>query len=164
MAQKLETKTKGTLMIERSWISQGVGHIAELVGGGFIHVGGVPIKSEKEIRDIIPAGEERTRALEWFKNKDKTPKDAPKRRIIIEPNGDLKFDNGEPVVSVSDLINNIPAGPFLDAAIKQFAMNENKKDSVASRTQGSIKKGLDKIKQAEDILHELPAEPEVEPD
>lgn len=164
MPQKLETKTKGTLMIERSWISQGVGHIAELSGGGFIHVGGVPIKTEKEIRDIIPAGEDRTRALEWFKNKDKALKDSPKRKVVIEANGDLKFDNGEPVTSVSDLINNIPAGPFLDAAVKQLAINENKKDAAAARTQGSIKKGLEKIKQAEDILKELPDEPEVEPD
>jgi hypothetical protein len=164
MSQKLETKTKGTLLIERSWISQGVGHIAELSAGGFIHVGGVPIKTEKEIRDIIPAGEDRTRALEWFKNKDKVAKEGPKRKILIEANGELRFDNGDPVTSVSDLINNIPTGPFLDAAVKQLAINENKKDASAARTQGSIKKGLDKIKQAEDILHELPAEPETEPD
>jgi hypothetical protein len=127
--QKLETKDKGTYTFKRTWIIQGVGHIGLLAGGGYCHVGGQPIQKAAELRHVIPKGPELDAALEWFTNRDKV-KPAEQKRIVIEPNGDFHFDDGSPITSMSDLINNLPPGPILETAQKLFVLKQMDADKV----------------------------------
>jgi hypothetical protein len=46
------------------------------------------------------------------------------KRIVIEPNGEFRFDDGSPIASMSDLINNLPPGPILEAAQKLFVTKQ----------------------------------------
>jgi len=130
VAQKVFTKSFGVIEVERSWvvvpkqneegsiIRQG-GHIAQLTNGAFVHVTGLPIKSEAEIKAILSTPDLRAvrdEALEWFRNRG-TGEEAALPKIMFDNNGYPQFEDGTPVEKMDDLYNCLQPGPVLTAAI-----------------------------------------------
>jgi hypothetical protein len=124
MSQIFKTKNFGEIEFEKTWINSdekgNVFHIGKLTKGGYAYINGLPITSQKILREAIPKGPELDEALEWFKNKDKAEEEGgPKKRtIIILPNGDYAFEGGEPITDAADLTVNLPAGPALNGALQ----------------------------------------------
>lgn len=119
MSQKIFTKNFGEIIFERTFV-EGPLHIGKLVGGGFLHVTGQPIDSEKELRAAIPRGPELDAALDWFRHKDDVPEGEVVRQVVIKPDGSYKFDDGSPIKSITELVQSIAPGPALDAAVMWF--------------------------------------------
>ena len=130
MAQKIFTKSFGMIEVERSWvvvpkqneegsvIRQG-GHIAQLTNGAFVHVTGLPIKSEAEIKSVLSTPDLRAvrdEALEWFKNRGSEEGD-PLPRIMFDADEYPIFEDGTPVEKMDDLYKCLKPGPVLTAAI-----------------------------------------------
>lgn len=122
--QILKTKQFGEITFTKTWVEGSI-HIGKLAGGGYLHVTGQPIGSEHEIRAVIPKGDHLDDALNWYRNRDKEPEDV-KRRIMINPDGSYSFDNGEPVNTITELVQCIPPGPALDAAVTWFTERSQK--------------------------------------
>lgn len=119
MPQILHTKDFGPIEVVRSYVKGNL-HIVELANGGYAHSSGLPVQNKNELMEAIPPGPALDKALEWWEHRDDEPEE-PKRSIVIRPDGTLAFDDGSPVQSISDIIQHIPPGPFLDAAITAFS-------------------------------------------
>lgn len=132
--QILKTKQFGDITFEKTWVDGSI-HIGRLAGGGYLHVTGQPIASEHEIRAAIPKGPHLDDALRWYKDRDKEP-EGVKRRIMINNDGSYAFDSGDPVVNLTELIQCIPPGPALDAAIMWFT--EHHKTVKAEQAEARI--------------------------
>lgn len=118
MPQILHTKDFGDIEVVRSFVKGNL-HIVELTNGAYAHSSGLPVQSKDELREAIPKGHALDKALHWWEHRnDET--EAPKRRILIQPDGTIAFDDGTPVTSISEIIEYVPRGPFLDAAIAAF--------------------------------------------
>lgn len=133
--QTLKTKHHGDITFLRTWVQSSL-HIGRLAGGGYLHTSGLPIATEQEIREAIPKGPDLDDALQWFKHRDDIPVPV-KRRIMIELDGSYVFDDGNPVQSITELVQCIPPGPALDAAVMWFsarasAANQLKADARAT--------------------------------
>lgn len=130
MAQKVFTKAFGMLEVERSWvvvpkqneegkiIREG-GHVAQLTNGAFVHMTGLPFKSEEEIKKILSTPELRAvrdEALEWFRNRGQG-EEEPLPKIMFDKDGYPLFEDGKPVEKMDDLYNCLQPGPVLTAAI-----------------------------------------------
>jgi len=153
MPQRLETRDRGTFWFEKTWVVGGVGHIGKLVGGGYCKVGGQPITKKTELTNIIPKGPELNEALEWFANRGKVTAKA-QRSIVIGPDGSLKFDDGSPITSMSDIMSNLSPGPMLEMALKMFVLNENKAQTKEVQAQAPV--GISKSKE-QDAIDKLKA-------
>lgn len=126
MGQILHTKDYGDIEVVRSFV-KGTLHIVELAGGGYAHASGLPIQNMNELTEAIPPGPYLEKALHWWEHRydDEV---QPKRSIMLRPDGMVTFDDGSLVTSISDIIQHVPPGPFLDAAIAAFtAMQEQSK-------------------------------------
>jgi hypothetical protein len=125
MPSRIETRDRGSFTFEKTWIVGGVGHVGKLVGGGYCKIGGQPIMKKSDLANIIPKGDDLNEALEWFANRGKVSAKAP-RSIVIAPDGNLHFDDGTPITSMSDIMANLTPGPMLEMALKMFVLNEAK--------------------------------------
>jgi hypothetical protein len=151
MPQILHTKDFGDIEVARSFVKGNL-HIVELTNGAYAHSSGLPVQSKDELREAIPKGPALEKALNWWEHRDDEV-EAPKRSILIKPDGTLSFDDGTPVGSISEIIEHVPRGPFLDAAIKTFTMmqgiaqeEEKAAQTVAGKTAKKIAKSKPKPK------------------
>jgi hypothetical protein len=147
MPQILHTKEFGDIEVVRSFVKGNL-HIVELTNGAYAHSSGLPVQSKDELREAIPKGPALEKALNWWEHRDDEV-EAPKRSIIIKPDGTLAFDDGTPVQTISEIIEHIPRGPFLDAAIKAFTTMQEKiqeEEKAAQTTAGQVAKKIAKTK------------------
>jgi hypothetical protein len=139
MPQIIQTKEYGPINVEQSW-HNGTIHIAKLVGGGFVHMTGLPVQTQRELREAIPAGKDLDEALNWFEHKDEAP-EVPVKRIIIHADGTPTFDDGSPVETVADVAKYMAPGPFQDAAMQYVAQREverKEQERLAKSKAGAI--------------------------
>jgi hypothetical protein len=128
--QVISTGGYGELTFTRTW-SDGSIHIGRLAEGGYCHIGGPPIASKRELETAIPEGKYLDEALDWWSNKDKVEVKKDKPKIVIMDDGSYALSDGSPIKSVGDLINYIPPGPGLDAAVLWYV--ETHRDKIESR-------------------------------
>ena len=126
--QVLHTKNYGSVSFERTWIAGDL-HIGKLTGGGYAHLSGLPVKGKKELRIAIPAGPQLEEALEWFDKKD-APQEAPVKKVVVSQDGSYAFDDGSPVTSLQELVQHMPSGPAMDAALEWFSGEKKKKEGA----------------------------------
>jgi hypothetical protein len=147
MPQKLHTKDRGTFTFERTFANSTM-HIGKLVGGGYSHLAGQPIKNLGELRAVIPDGPELVAALEWFNNRGKEkPEEKPKKRVIVTNTG-FAFEDG-PITSAQDILNNVAPGPMQEnilgwwgTQLKDVQKAKRKEESRVSRTVDQIRQEL----------------------
>jgi hypothetical protein len=131
MPSELFTKHYGKVVIEQSW-QDGIFHVGKLHGvQGYVHMTGLPVSSENELREAICPGPDLDLALAWFAKKDDVEEHV-KREIKIV-NGEFMFTDGSQLESVADLVNNLPAGPILDAAYEWFKRKQKEDKSPAAK-------------------------------
>jgi len=143
MPQILHTKEFGDIEVVRSFVKGNL-HIVELTNGAYAHSSGLPVQGKDELRDAIPKGPALEKALNWWEHRDDEV-EAPKRSILIKPDGTISFDDGTPVQSISEIIEHVPRGPFLDAAIKTFTMMQGIVQEEAKAAQTVAGKAAKKI-------------------
>jgi hypothetical protein len=149
MGSKIVTANYGTLEFETIWSKANVGSIGKLVNGGYVHLGGVPIKQLREITDIMDSGPDKDAAVEWYKNRGKIP-EKPTKKIVLNPDGTFNFDDGSEIMNMSDIINNVPPGALQDAIITWFVSLKKKSEEESIKEAQRIKRVTKKIlKEAE---------------
>ncbi|MEW6385911.1 MAG: hypothetical protein AB1491_00120 [Thermodesulfobacteriota bacterium] len=167
MGQILFTKNYGEIEIEKSW-AKGTAHIAKLVGGAYVHISGLPVQSKAELREVITDPQELAQALDWFDHRHDEPEKEP-RRLILNPDGTMIFDDGTPVTSVSEIVEAIKPGPLLDAALLSFAKQqekEKKAQAAAKRPGGRAGKKVSQgsKKTSKPTTKEAPPKPAPQPE
>jgi len=121
MGQILKTAHFGEVEFTKTWVTSTGKHIGKLAKGGYAFLSGQPITKKKDLTDCIPGGTELEEALNWFSNKDKIKEETvPPKMVVIQRDGSYAFDDGSPIKDVADLIEAIPRGPVLDAAVAWF--------------------------------------------
>ena len=78
---------------------------------------------------MIPAGPFLEEALAWFDKKDE-PQSVITKKVVISQDGGYAFDDGSQITSLQELVNFMPAGSALDAAIEWFSKEKKKRESV----------------------------------
>lgn len=122
MPQVIKTAAHGSIVFERTFINNNV-HVGKLMNGkGYCTLGGVPIADKSQLLAVIPKGQELDEAIHWWDHKDeiKVEEYAPPK-LVITNTGDYEFTDGKPVTKLEDLINSLPPGPALEAAVKWFS-------------------------------------------
>ncbi len=119
--QTIVTKDFGPIVLDKSW-QNGPVHIARLFRGGYVHITGLPVKSESELRAAIPPGPELEKALEEFHNPILEPE--PGKKIVINQDGSCSFEDGSPI-AYADVAQMQP-GPFQEAILKWLATKDHR--------------------------------------
>ena len=154
--QTLHTKNYGSVSFERTWIAGDV-HIGKMVGGGYAYLSGLPVKSKKELKAVIPAGPFLEEALAWFDKKDE-PQSVITKKVVIFQDGGYAFDDGSQITSLQELVNFMPAGSALDAAIEWFSKEKKKRESVKEAAATKAGQAAAKVK----AMPKMPEKPETE--
>jgi hypothetical protein len=115
--QVIKTKHFGPISFEKTWVSSDGRHIGKLTKGGYAHLSGSPVTSKKDLADLIPAGNDRKDAQEWFANKDKKDFHPNKKRIFLKANGDYEWEDGTALDDPVDVYNNLAQGKQLEAVL-----------------------------------------------
>jgi len=143
MSQKIFTKNFGELDVVRSW-QDGPYHVAKLTNGSYAHITGLPVTSKDELRAVL-VGQEYRDAEEWFDNRHKAAtEDTPLR--IMDDNGSFIFEDGSAIETVSQIIQSVKPGAFLEVVLAWFtakrqkdAMDQRKED-LALKTAATTEK------------------------
>lgn len=159
MGQILNSKEFGELEFEKTWV-MGTLHIGKLTGGGYAYVSGHPVTNKSEALDCIPPGEDQEDFLFWWENKDSMAAQAPRRLIVVAPNGDYMFDDGDPITTAQQLIDYFGPGPAVEAGLKWYAKKllereqiDKEADEILSTKAG--KAGADKAKKGKSVKDRL---------
>ena len=120
--QTIQTKNFGDIHVLRSY-QEGNLHIAKTCDEngnftGYAHMSGLDIKDKAELRKAIPAAELQE-ALDWWDKRFDEAQRAP-RRIVMEADGSLIFDDGTPVKTADEIDNSIKPGPAREAMRQAF--------------------------------------------
>lgn len=146
MAQKKITKEHGTHLFVKTWVNATGAHIGLLEGGGYLHFSGLPISHKGELTEVIPPGPDRVKAEQWWENRGKEIPEIPKKKIIFTHDGNLLFDDGSPVKSVSDIINNTPSGAVQEAYLKVYHAKKEQEEKAKMREDTRINQTTKKLK------------------
>jgi len=117
MGQFITTKQFGTLEVEQSFHEPPY-HIALCTNGAYVHISGLPVKNEAELRKAVPV-EFLADALDWFRHRHEREGNPP-LKVLIEPDGSCVFEDGSPIINTSQLTQALKPGPMLDAALLWF--------------------------------------------
>jgi hypothetical protein len=117
MGQLITTKQFGTLEVEQSFHEPPY-HIALCTNGAYVHISGLPVKNEAELRKAVPV-EFLADALDWFRHRHER-EGTPPLRVLVEPDGSCVFEDGSPIINTSQLTQSLKPGPMLDAALLWF--------------------------------------------
>ncbi len=147
MAQRKVTKEHGTHFFEKTWANASGAHVGLLEGGGYLHYSGLPIAHKGELTEVIPIGPERNAAEKWWENRGKEEEGITKKKnIFLDIEGVLRFEGGEDVKSVSDIINNTLSGPVQEAFLKVFHQKQELADKASLREASRIGMATKKLK------------------
>lgn len=127
MGQTIHTKARGDHTFRKTWVSSDGRHIGALVGGGYAYLSGLLVTKKEDLTELIPVGPEREKAYAWWDNKDQELEEKQIKRIILDTDGEFKWEDGSPIVSAQSLIENLPRGEKLDMMLAWFHKREQAK-------------------------------------
>jgi hypothetical protein len=150
MPQILQTKNFGELEVEHGGWQDGSGgisgstiHIVRLTNGVYCHSSGLPVQSKSEFAQAGMRGDDLLKAENWFDHRHDS-EDNPPQGVVFRPDGSVAFEDGTPVTQSAQLMQCLPPGEFLDAALKAlFKWQEGKKAPGLKNTRAleAAKKG-----------------------
>jgi hypothetical protein len=135
--QVIHTKNRGDHTFIRTFASSDGRHIGALAGGGYAYLSGILVTKREDLIDLIPEGPDREAALAWWENKDQDLEKKEVRRVLMDVDGDFKWEDGSPIESAQSLIENFPRGSDLDKLLEWFHERENKKKAAQSKRKDS---------------------------
>ena len=118
--QTINTKHFGPISFVKTWASSDGRHIGKTAKGGYVHLSGSRVSSTRDINDLIPKGQDREDALDWFKNKDKPRPGIDTKAIVLTLQGGYCWEDGSEIMDAVDLYNNLAKGPQLEAVLAWF--------------------------------------------
>jgi len=143
MFQVLRTKRFGELEVEHGgWQDAGL-HIVRLTNGVYCHVSGLPVSSKGEFQKAGMQGDDLLKAENWFEHRHDSEENPP-QGVVFRPDGSMAFEDGTLVTQSAQLMQCLPPGEFLDAALKAlFKWQEGQKAPGLKNTRAleAAKKG-----------------------
>lgn len=118
--QTINTKHFGPISFIKTWPNSDGRHIGKLAKGGYAHLSGSRVNSTKDIMDLIPKGQDRDDALEWFKNRNKPRPGIDTKAIVLLPDGGYAWEDGAEIEDAVDIYNSLAKGPQLEAVLAWF--------------------------------------------
>ena len=118
--QTINTKHFGPISFVKTWVSSDGRHIGKTANGGYVHLSGSRVSSTRDINDLIPKGQDREDALDWFKNRDKPRPGIDTRAIVLTAEGGYMWEDGSEIADAVDIYNSLPKGPQLEAVLAWF--------------------------------------------
>jgi hypothetical protein len=100
--QTINTKHFGPISFVKTWVSSDGRHIGKTAKGGYVHLSGSRVSSTRDINDLIPKGQDREDALDWFKNKDKPRPGIDSKAIVLTSEGGYMWEDGSEGCIMSD--------------------------------------------------------------
>lgn len=144
--QTIKTKHFGPISFVKTWVSSDGRHIGKLSKGGYAHLSGSPVTSDKDLKELIPSGKDRKEALEWFGHKDKVQPKIGMKRITLTPDGGYEWEDGSPITDIADILNTLPQGTQLEAVLDWFTRKQSVERGKAKNLQHSQKATTNKFK------------------
>lgn len=142
--QKIHVKDKGTLVFDKTFVNNQL-HIGKVTGGGYLHLGGQPVKNKDELRSVIPDGPELVEALKWFDNRGKEPDvEKPKKKIVITVDG-FAFEDG-PINSIQEIMNNTSQGTMQEMVLAWWGGQLKDKEKAKRREISRVARTVDEIR------------------
>lgn len=142
MPQILQSKKFGEIEVEHGgWQDAGL-HIVRLTNGVYCHSNGLPVSGKDEFRKAGMQGDELLKAENWFEHRHDSEET---QGVVFRPDGSVVFEDGTPVTQSAQLMQCLPPGEFLDAALKAlFKWQEGQKAPGLKNTRAleAAKKGL----------------------
>lgn len=152
--QIINTKHYGPVEFERTWVATEGRHIGLLAAGGYAHLTGHPVTRQSDLLDVIPAGKDQKEALEWWKNRDKVKETKSAKRIMLEPDGSYRWEDGSPITNAADIMTALPQGPQQEAVLAWFhtqhAEQRVEKEAEVDRTASAVKKLAKEVEEKRD--------------
>jgi len=148
MPQILQSKKFGEIEVEHGGWQDGSGgaagssiHIVRLTNGAYCHSNGLPVSSKSEFHKAGMRGDDLLKAENWFDHRHDA-EGTPPQGVIFRPDGSVVFEDGTPVTQSAQLMQCLPPGEFLDAALKTlFKWQEAQKATAKVRAKEAAKKG-----------------------
>lgn len=125
--QTIKTKHFGPISFIKTWASSDGRHIGKLAKGGYAHLSGSQVTSEKDLKELIPDNKDRKEALEWFENKDKPQTEKSTKSLMLTSDGGYIWEDGTEITNIADVYNTIKEGPQLEAVLLWFTKKQTKK-------------------------------------
>jgi len=144
--QTIKTKHFGPISFEKTWVSSDGRHIGKLSKGGYAHLSGSPVTSDRDLQELIPSGKDRKEALEWFSHKDEVKPKMEMKRITLTPDGGYEWEDGSEITDLADILNTLPKGPQLEAVLDWFTRKSSVERGKAKREISAKKTTSDKLK------------------
>lgn len=153
MPQELFVKDKGSFKFVKTFVEGGL-HIGRTPDGSYLHLGGQPVKTQQELRAVIPDGPDLVHALDWFNNRGKPkPEEKPKRKIIAQGN-DFAFEDG-PITNTQEIIDNTIPGTIQDMILAWWGGKMKELQKAKKREDSRVSRAVDEIrKQAQEKAEE----------
>lgn len=153
--QTIKTKHFGPISFVKTWVSSDGRHIGKLAKGGYAHLSGSPVTSKKDLSELIPTGQDKQDALEWFVHKDEIKPKMEMKRIILIPDGGYEWEDGSPITDVADILNALPKGVQLEAVLDWFTRKQSVAKGKAKREISTNQQTTDRLKkeQQERMAH-----------
>uniref|UniRef100_A0A6M3IF89 Uncharacterized protein n=1 Tax=viral metagenome TaxID=1070528 RepID=A0A6M3IF89_9ZZZZ len=142
--QTLYVKDKGSFNFVKTF-ADGILHIGKVPGGGYLHLGGQPVKNREELRRVIPDGPDLVEALAWFENRGKPkPEEKPKKKIVVTETG-YSFEDG-PITSAQDIVNNTAPGLMQENILGWWGFKVKEEQKVQKREASRVSRTVDEIR------------------
>jgi hypothetical protein len=135
--QTIKTKHFGPISFVKTWVSSDGRHIGKLAKGGYAHLSGSPVTAKKDLSELIPSGQDKKEALEWFDHKDEVKPKMEMKRIVLIPDGGYEWEDGSPITDAADIYNALPKGVQLEAVLDWFTRKKVVKKGEAKNLQRS---------------------------
>lgn len=144
--QVIKTKHFGPIAFIKTWVSSDGRHIGKLAKGGYAHLSGSLVTAKKDLSELIPSGQDKKDALEWFDHKDEVKPKMEMKRIILTPDGGYEWEDGSPITDIADVYNTISKGVQLEAVLDWFTRKQAVKKGNAKNLQRSQQATTDKLR------------------
>ncbi|MDO9566677.1 MAG: hypothetical protein Q7J15_08055 [Candidatus Desulfaltia sp.] len=144
--QVIKTKHFGPISFIKTWVSSDGRHIGKLAKGGYAHLSGSPVTAKKDLSDLIPSGQDKQDALEWFDHKDEVPPKMEMKRITLTPDGGYEWEDGSEITDAADIYNTLPKGVQLEAVLNWFTRKQSVEKGKAKMERSAEQKTTDRLK------------------
>ena len=153
--QTIKTKHFGPISFIKTWVSSDGRHIGKLAKGGYAHLSGSQVTAKKDLSDLIPSGQDKKDALDWFDHKDEVQPKMEMKRITLTPDGGYEWEDGSSITDIADILNTLPKGVQLEAVLDWFTRKQSVAKGNAKNLQHSQQATTDKLKkeQKERMAH-----------
>lgn len=138
MAQLIHTKHRGDHVFSRTWVLSDGRHLGQLSGGGYAYLSGILVDKRQDLIDVIPSGPDQEKALAWWDNADQELEEKEYKKVLLDVDGEFKWEDGSPIESAQSLIENLPRGSNLDMLLAWFHNKEHEKTVAKEKAKKAL--------------------------